>query len=547
MNILPTIRIHRGDTPGTQIFIQLPDLSGYKKTWISADEAAGQTTLSVIDGATFAANEYVVLGQPGTQEAEIRLISSVTATTIVVSSASTYAHPRGTLVTFIPFNQVSIETDDNSGFSSATTLATEDFDIEQAEHSYEYTTGAATDYYRARFYHEQGTRYSSYSDVLIATGFADNTVYQVKRRALRSVGHKIGDFDWLNDSWCNEVLEEGRRDLESQLDRWSFRKYFDSDIGNIVAGQYIISAPSTLREPETAKNLLALYVGRERIPINFIDKKRMNEYYRNTAYTTLNGNVAAAASSVVLTNSRDFDDSGAITIAYTPRTATITGTISSSGTTVTGSSTNFDGEIEVGDYITASSQNRRVTAVASDTSLTVAAAFSSDLSAGTSCTVDKWREDSVNYDDNDRANNTLFGLDTTGSGAIQFGGHSTGAYVWQGISLGLPEYFTVTEDGIIVNQPFGFDYHGRNIYADYWGTFTSINSDADTFDEPDYDMFVSYLAFRIKKRKEKGELKMEDDDDGRRYLERSLKLIARERHEQGLSLAPDISHLGDLE
>ena len=177
--------------------------------------------------------------------------------------------------------------------------------------------------------------------------------------------------------------------------------------------------------------------------------------------------------------------------------------------------------------------------VESDTSLTVEAAFSNN-SNDTTPDVIKYRHDSVDYTDNDKTNDTLFGVSNA-----QFGGWSSGAHVWQGIDLGLPTQFTVTDDGIVLNCPISFDYHNQNIYADYWGTFTSIDSDGDLFDEPDPDTFVSYLAYRIKKRKKKGELKMEDDSDGRQFIRRSAALIARERHEQGISISPEISHLTD--
>jgi len=57
-----------------------------------------------------------------------------------------------------------------------------------------------------------------------------------------------------------------------------------------------------------------------------------------------------------------------------------TGTISSSGTTVTGSGTSFNTQLAVGDEIVVSGQTRIVTAIASNTSLTTDSAFSPALS-----------------------------------------------------------------------------------------------------------------------------------------------------------------------
>ncbi len=61
-----------------------------------------------------------------------------------------------------------------------------------------------------------------------------------------------------------------------------------------------------------------------------------------------------------------------------------TGTISSSGTTVTGHNTSFTTQLNLGDVIIANGQSRVVNSVVSDTSLVIESAFSPDLSAGTS-------------------------------------------------------------------------------------------------------------------------------------------------------------------
>ena len=66
---------------------------------------------------------------------------------------------------------------------------------------------------------------------------------------------------------------------------------------------------------------------------------------------------------------------------FTGPTRTGTGTITTSGTTtVTGTSTLFTSELQVGDTLVASGQQRTVTAIASNTSLTTNTAFSPDLS-----------------------------------------------------------------------------------------------------------------------------------------------------------------------
>lgn len=75
-----------------------------------------------------------------------------------------------------------------------------------------------------------------------------------------------------------------------------------------------------------------------------------------------------------------------------------TGTVSSSGTTVTGVGTAFLSQLHIGDSITASGQIRTVFSIASNTSLTTSASFSPVLPAATAFTyqlaLERWTNDS---------------------------------------------------------------------------------------------------------------------------------------------------------
>ena len=62
---------------------------------------------------------------------------------------------------------------------------------------------------------------------------------------------------------------------------------------------------------------------------------------------------------------------------------TLTGTITSTGNSVTGTSTTFDADIKVGNYIRANGQTRKVTAKSSNTALSLETAFNPDVSANT--------------------------------------------------------------------------------------------------------------------------------------------------------------------
>jgi hypothetical protein len=69
---------------------------------------------------------------------------------------------------------------------------------------------------------------------------------------------------------------------------------------------------------------------------------------------------------------------------------TLTGTVSSSGTTVTGDTTSFDTEVEVGDYIIVAGQIRQVADVTSATEIETTKAFDPAISAGATATK-RWK------------------------------------------------------------------------------------------------------------------------------------------------------------
>jgi hypothetical protein len=88
--------------------------------------------------------------------------------------------------------------------------------------------------------------------------------------------------------------------------------------------------------------------------------------------------------------------------------ANLSGTISTSNTTVTGSGTSFTQRFRVGDYLKANSLYRKVTDIDSDTSMTIEAKFPVDLVANTHQTTYGLRE----YRYNDDTSNIVIDVDT---------------------------------------------------------------------------------------------------------------------------------------
>lgn len=124
---------------------------------------------------------------------------------------------------------------------------------------------------------------------------------------------------------------------------------------------------------------------------------------------------------------------------------------------------------------------------------------------------------SITYSDKSNTGGTLR-ISADGSYAC-----SSGSDVYQNVSDGLPDLFTVWADPqgssyIYFNRPISTSYIGQNIYADYYRTLVSYDSDADILDEPDYDIYVPFLKFKIKQRKLRGQIPVVRNRNGQAYI-----------------------------
>jgi len=272
MTNLPKLKVNRGNI-GNELWIHLPDLDSMEKTFLSGDEALGQTALSVMSGKNFSANDYVLIGIPGTESCELRKVASQTDVSIT-TDALDFAHPKGTLIVFIPFNQIEIYSASAVG-GSYSLVTTIDIRPDKLETYYQAAADASTKAYKVRFKNVADTTYSDYSDEIIGSGYDDNTVYAIKKRALDQLGEKMGGI--IKDSVLNESLWQARREVDSLVKRWSWRTTFNHVAGTITEGQWSVSVPANLRTPDSPDNILILKIGDEGVPVRYVPKREFDE------------------------------------------------------------------------------------------------------------------------------------------------------------------------------------------------------------------------------------------------------------------------------
>lgn len=464
-SLLPKLRTKYGEDIGVELLFAFPELYDNQFTYLDADSAIGTTSLSA-DGVNFAVGQWIVVGQPGNIKTEIVQIHASTvptSTTITLATALSFAHNRGDAVTFIPYNQISAEfSTDAINFSAISAV---NIRADSTETYMQRASDLATYTYRFRFSNSSTGLFSQYSDTVTAIGYADNTIWAIKYRALNELGEERSDL--INEKFLNDSIQEARRmaDQNPAIFRWSFRTNFGAVWGQIISGQWRMAVPTDLRDPNTYKNILSIRIGDQNRPVVYQDRVRFNQNYLNVVHATVATQQTSGGTTLVLSSTHDLPAAGAITVA---------------------NNSVADGLIV------------------------------------------------VSYTANNKTTNTLSGV--TGINRTIL----VNTDVWLRGIFGLPTAYTIDKGYIYFDVPLKIDYDGMDVKGDYYTTIPAISTDDQTFDEPFYDLYVSWLRWKIKYKKANGKIDRDGDTDYKDFLSGLGNLIGQETPGQRINFIPDI-------
>ena len=430
-----------------------------KATYISSDASSGDSTITVQSIVGFSTDQILCIGEIGQEKTEIIKTHSSTSpsgTTVTLSTTLTFDHPQDTPVYILNWNQVEIS-HASTITGTKSVLTTIDIQVDQEKTIYD-ETSQSSGYYFTRLKDDINTRYSDYSDPIAYSGYADNTVFMIKKRALNDLNEKISDL--ITDEYLLESLKEARREYHKEEGKRPFRKITNYDLGNVTTGMYKIAVPDDLEHPYSNENIFSVRIGKEE-PLRYYEKFLWDEDYRGIPHTTLESAYTVGDATITLTNSRDFDESGTIRIG----------------------------------------------------------------------------DDTIEYS----ANAESTGILTVSSDGDS--NHSADVDVWQDVALGLPSRYSVITDSdgsnyIVFDLPLDDDYEDQNIYIDYYKTLSNCDSDSDTLDEPEYDMFVPYLKYKIKYKKVNGKMDKLKDPDYQEWIQRRAASLKKERINQSIHFIP---------
>lgn len=274
------------------------------KTVLVSDMASAVTALTVKNITGFAKNQVILIGEPGNQSSEIAKTHASTqpsGTTITLAAATSQAHSASNWLYVIGFDQVEVSnapTVTGSKSVLVTTAMTPAIGVTLYN-----DIAGSTGYYFARFKNTITSTFSPYSDAVPVGGYTILTARSIIDNALANINkdQKGG----LTDEYAFNELNNFQYEVLKSLKRWSWMQSFDTFVTSAAVGYWRIAAPSDLDDQNTNKSVYNLRLSKEREMI-WVDKEKFNEFTQGMAYTTLANALAVGATSVTLTNSRDF-------------------------------------------------------------------------------------------------------------------------------------------------------------------------------------------------------------------------------------------------
>lgn len=407
------------------------------KTYLTRD-TINSTVITVENPTDFTASFRGLVGELGTENAEVQTISTVTQPTttspasFTASSAYILNHYRGDAIKALLYDKAVIEwcaTEDGT----YAVLATIDFQWTQNITYYQHGVGLSTYYYRVKFKNSLNSIETVYSlKVSPSTSALEATPAAMIDGIRDQLGISADDPVLTNKFFLN-AINDARRICDTDFGNGKMKEWraqYEYPI-KMLAGTNYVDLPDDIDYTKTNRALLnARYstnsVGNSQ-PIRYIDKKDWNVSSYQRRYTYVSGNVSLGAVTITLQNSGDFPDQGSLMI-------------------------------QAEDY--------------DDSPI------------------------SISYTSNNKNTNVISGV----TGVTR--NISDGAQAWAYQTTWYPLTYTVFDQKLWFDSVIPIQLNGINVYIDYYKRLENITDINAEFEEHYYDIYKNYLRFAIKRRRD---------------------------------------------
>ena|SRR3990167_8992297 len=309
-----------------------------EKTYLTGDADAADTTLTVraVDSNAWADNDYIIVGEIGSENAEImQLNGAVTDGPSVTIDRSGGAgglrndHSVGEPVYRVAYNRIEFSRNTTDTSAGVSVLATQEIQPDDLFTRYEDASNT-TGFGFVRFNNELSGTFSAYSDGIPYTGYHALSLGKMLRLVRKHLGLE-NDFVTISDEDIIDELNEKQRDV-AHIRLWPFYENIFSDSTVAYQREYTIDDDVVIGKPHT------VVVRSE--PQAKIDSHRFDNLYWDTATTgdpthcsvwnnqlrfyptpsdaadtdALNGALTATATTITVDSTSGFAPSGRIII-----------------------------------------------------------------------------------------------------------------------------------------------------------------------------------------------------------------------------------------
>lgn len=318
-----------------------------ERTYLTAAVSAGGTSLTIrgVDTNAWADNDYLILGEIGTGNAEIMQASGAVSdgTSLVIdrsgaAGGTRFDHAIGEPVYRVDYNRVEFNRNTTDTTTGVTVLATNEIQPDDIFTRYEDTTNT-TGFGFVRFNNQTSSAFSSYSDGIPYTGYSARSLGRIMRLVRKVLGNP--DYKDVTDEDIREEVNEKQRDVAHER-LWPFyedifslstvayqREYdIDDDVVNGKAHGVVVRGDPLAKIDSQRFDILHWDTARTGDPTHFSIWNNQIRVYPNpsdaavTDNINVGGGISATATSITVDSTSGFPPSGRIiieseVIAYT--------------------------------------------------------------------------------------------------------------------------------------------------------------------------------------------------------------------------------------
>lgn len=225
------------------ITVYNPELDDIERSYLATATALGVTSLVVKNNSGFSGSRALLIGEMGTERAELATSTGVSgATSITGVSTTLFPHNGDDPVYALRFDRAEVFKASSIG-GSYSLLATVVIDVNNPDGVtlYDDTTGIATDYYQIKYKNSVTLEESDYSDPIKATGYLPGMLGNVIDQVVRRI--RDTDFTVLTIDEYIDIANEVNNDLMGQASKpYRFQK--ERQTLDVAAGVSVIPLPA---------------------------------------------------------------------------------------------------------------------------------------------------------------------------------------------------------------------------------------------------------------------------------------------------------------